>query len=417
MSSTSTVTNPQPAAVANLSDAAVQHLIDQVAGFNLYALPVSSQPPAGSSGAPITSFVLSEALHRFDIQIQPPTVRSGVQAINAVGERSGTLDLRWPMIPDDFSALPGREPPVTRLDFSRSQRFSMQEMTFRFGDGQDGFRCFGTGRTFPSAVGQQPRLIAAATGNVIEGFGRFRGHEGNITLCGDLDASGFRGHIALRIVDFDGSLRTSQPLPPMATASDPDPGVTYLMWGAQKGDGPDQENSASFDPSGQLRGLNIPTELKVLQLDFAAPARFLGRDFEIGEVIGREIGFGRGAIDTASPVGTPLSPFLFEGVAQYSFFDSSRRPIGAVTTNVLEGRRFDWHLQGAPQEPALRFGFFGPIVLGSGCFHGIRGMFYGVTGSVFYPPPGQHVITHFYFARVNDPEGKFRDAVSAGGWY
>jgi len=44
MSSTSTVTNPQPAAVASLSDAAVQHLIDQVAAFNLYALPVSSQP-------------------------------------------------------------------------------------------------------------------------------------------------------------------------------------------------------------------------------------------------------------------------------------------------------------------------------------------------------------------------------------
>jgi hypothetical protein len=74
-------------------------------------------------------------------------------------------------------------------------------------------------------------------------------------------------------------------------------------------------------------------------------------------------------------------------------------------------------LQGAPQAPALRFGFFGPIVQGFGCFHGVHGIFYGVTGSVFNPPPGQHVITHFYFARVSDPEGKLRAAASAGGWY
>ena len=419
MSTTSTSAAPSfsPGPIANLSDAAVQHLIDQVAGFNLYAMPDSSGAPGASSGSAISSFVLNESLHRFDIQIQPPAVQTGVKAVNVVGERSGSLSLRWSIIPDDFFALPGREPPAIPLDFSRSQRFSMQELTLRFGNGQDGFKSFGTGRTFPAIVGQQPRLVAAATANVTEGFGKFRGHDGNITLCGDLGLDGFRGHIAARIVDFDGSLRTNEPLPPITATSDPDPQTTYLMWGAQKGTGPDQENSVSLDPSGQVRGLNIPTELKVLQLDFAAANQFQGRDFQIGEVIGREIGFGRAAIATASPVGTALSPFMFEGVARYSFFDRNRRAIGAITTNVLEGRRFDMQLQGAPQEPALRFGFFGPIVQGFGCFHGAHGMFYGVTGSVFNPPPGQHVITHFYFARVSDPDGKFRAAASAGGWY
>jgi hypothetical protein len=409
-------TLPSPSSgVANLSDGAVQRLVDQVAGFNLYAIPDSSGQQ--SNGRTITGFTLNEALHRFQIELQPPSVKAGVQAKNVVGEQSGRLDLRWSVIPDDFVALPGREPPAIRLDFSRSQRFSMQEMTFRFGDGEDGFRSFGTGRTFPSMVGQQPRLTAAATGNVTEGFGKFRGREGNFTLCGDINESGFRGHIAVRIVDFDGNLRTHEELPAISAIPDPDPQTTCLMWGAQKGNGPDQENSVSLDPSGQVRGLNIPTELKLLQMDFAATKYFQGKDFQIGEVIGREIGFGRAAIANASPTGTALSPFLFEGVAKYSFFDGNERAIGAVTTNVLEGRRFDMKLQGAPQAPALRFGFFGPIVQGFGCFHGVHGIFYGVTGSVFNPPPGQHVITHFYFARVSDPEGKLRAAASAGGWY
>jgi hypothetical protein len=418
MSSSSASVASLPAtedAGTHLSDAVLQRLIDQVAGFNLYVLPDPSGQPSG--GRAITNFALSEALHRFEIELQPPSVKAGVQAKNIVGEQSGRLDLRWSFIPDSFAALPGREPPAIQLDFSRSQRFSMQEMTFRFGDGEDGFRSFGTGRTFPMMVGQQPRLAAAATGNVTEGFGKFRGHEGNFTLCGDLDANGFRGHIALRIVDFDYSLRDDHSLPPISAIPDPDPQTTYLMWGAQKGQGPGQENSVSFDPSGQVRGLNIATELKLLQMDFAASQRFHGTDFQIGKAIGTENGFGRGSVDGASPDGTARSPFLFEGVAQYSFFDGSGRKVGAVTTNVLEGRRFDMKLQGAPQEPALRFGFFGPMVIGYGCFHGAQGLFYGVTGSVFNPPPGQHVITHFYMARVNDPEGKFRAASGMGGWY
>jgi hypothetical protein len=67
-------------------------------------------------------------------------------------------------------------------------------------------------------------------------------------------------------------------------------------------------------------------------------------------------------------------------------------------------------LASAPGEPALRFGFFGPIVFGSGYFRGVQGILYGASGSVLRPPPGGHVVTHFYVARLNDPEGKFRAA-------
>lgn len=391
----------------------LQQLIDQVAGFNVYAIPdLTLRSDNGGNG--ITNFSLRETLHRFDVVLQPPSP-PGVKATNTLGEVVGQVDLRWFMIPDDFFALPGRLPPPVQLDPTVSQRFSMQEMTFSFGNGSDGFKSFGTGRTFPMMVGNQPRVVVGAIANITEGFGKLRGHEGNFTICGDLSPDGFRGNILVRIVDFAGDLRAPE-LPLLQPQPDPDPQTTFLMWGAQKGKGPDQENYFSFGPDGQPRGMNIPTQLKLLQLDFAAPGCFEGKTFSIGEIIGREIGYGRGSIPGASQVGTPLSPFLFDGVARYSFFDASGKTVGAINTNVVEGRRFDMTLPGDPNAPALRFGFFGPIIGGTGCFAGVQGMFYGSSGSVFYPPPGDHVVTHFYMARVNDPNGTFRTAAASGGW-
>ena len=418
MSSSSVATPPgvsaaQPSSGAAPTPEMIQRLIDQAAGFNLYVVPAVAGAGAPANG--VSSFALTQSVHRFDVTLQRPTSRT-VQAGNVFGEEVGRVDIRWVMIPDKFVARPDREPQAIRLDPSISQRFAMQETTFSFGDGRDGFRSFGTGRTFPMMVGNESRIVVGGIANVTEGFGRFAGHEGNFTICGDLTPGGFKGDVLVRIQDNNNTLRTSGDLPPIQPQSDPDPQTTYLLWAAQKGKGPDQENSASFGPDGQLRGLNIPTQLKLVKMDFATPqGNFQARSFQVGEVVGREIGFGRGSIPGASPSGTPLNPFLFEGVARYSFFDHSGRTVGAITTNVLEGRRFDMRLPAAPTAPGLRFGFFGPILYGQGCFEGVEGMFYGSTGSVFNPPPGDHIITHFYMARLNDPHGKFRAAAAGGG--
>jgi hypothetical protein len=262
-------------------------------------------------------------------------------------------------------------------------------------------------------VGGRLRLMVAGVANLTEGFGKFRGHEGNLTLCGELCPDrGFLGHVLVRVVDPDGGLRTSAELPPLETRPDLAPGLTFLMWAAQKDKSPEQENRFSVGPDGQVRGMNIPVGLKYLRLDFATggPDGFRCADLMTGEAIGLETGFGRGTIPDAPPTGTPLSPYQFEGVARYRFDDRQRRPVGALTTNVTEGRRFDLQLAGAPGVTAWRFGFFGPVVYGTGCFHGTRGLFYGASSSVFQPPPGDHVITHLYAACLADCEGKYRAA-------
>ena len=392
----------------------LQRLVDQVALFHLFAGPDSGASGAGihanSSSEGIVGFDTCETLHRFDIKLDLPSKQSGVRADNILGERIGQLELCWMMIPPDFMANPSVEPPPTIFNASRSQRFVMQKMIFKMGE-RDGFNSFGTGRTFPTMVNGVPRLIAAAVGNINEGFGKFQRHEGNFTLCGELTPErGFMGHIIVRVIDEDGSLRTKEDLPPLKPQPDLEPDVTYLAWAAQKVEGMNLENRPSFSADGQIRGLNIPVALKhaVVGLPAVDSRGFRCNELQVGEVIGLEIGFGRAAQPDPTVPGTALNPFRFEGVARYSFHDRERRDVGAITTNVLEGRRFDMKLAAAPEQPALRFGFFGPMVYGSGCFEGAEGFFYGATGSILQIVPPLHVITHLYVARLFDPTGRFR---------
>lgn len=389
----------------------LQPLIDRAAIFNVYtAPPGDADCSMRTNGGEITGFKSEQILHRFDIELDSITA-GGIKAKNALGETAGRLRLCWRMIPPDFFARPDSEPPTLPLDVSRSQRFVMQEMTFHFGNGADGFESYGTGRTFPMLVNGKPKLIVAAVGTVTNGFGKFQGHEGNFTLCGDLDARhGFVGHLLVRILDQDGALLADGEAFSPATGSAPDADSTYLMWTAQKGTGKDQENYPSFDQHGAVRGLNIPMNLKRGSLNFTTErgSGFRCKQLQVGKIIGREEGFGKGSVAGATPAGNTISPFLFEGVAVYSFHDEHKKTVGALKTNVLEGRRFDFSLRQAPGVTAWRFGFFGPVIEGFGCFRGVTGMFYGASASVFNPPPGDHVITHVYMARLFDPKGRFR---------
>jgi hypothetical protein len=398
-----------------VSPRTIQQAVDQAIGFNLYAVPERVSFSAGGDQT-IREIVAVERLHRFQVSIEQPT--SGVQASNIFGEQVGRLDIRLVIIGDDFLARPDRRPVPIPLNPNVSQRFVIQQMTIGFGEGVDEFRSFGTGRTFPMTVGGQPRLVVAAVTNVTEASGKFEDCEGNLTLCGDLTPRGFSGNILTRFQDRSGKLGGDEHLPPIHRHSDPDPQTTYLLWAGQKGEEPPGlENHFSLSPDGQVRGMDITTQLRTLNLDFAHVGTFRGQNFKIGkELIGVEIGFGRGSVPTASPAGTPVSPYLFEGVARYAMMDINGNTLGTLLTNVIEGRRFDMPVLVAPNGSGWRFGFFGPIIYGTGCFEGVSGMFYGASGSVFYSLPDGQIVTHFYMARIDDPQGKFRSLVSARGW-
>jgi hypothetical protein len=389
----------------------IQKLVDQAANFNLYVIPDGQTSGGGRS----TGIRASHLLRRFDIDTRPPD-SSGIRAVNTIGENLGRLDVHWRFMPESFSALPGKQPPPTRLDPSKSQRFTMLNTEVHIGDGT-GFRSFGAGRTFPFFTGGAPKLVACAIGNVTEGFGQFRGNEGNFTMCGEISAErGFDGHIMIRLLDSQNKLRTAGSLPPIQRTTDPVPGVTYLTYIGQKGKSADQENSFSLDPAGQVRGLNIPVDIRrvVTGCTLNDGSGFRALDLAPGEVIAREIGFGKGSIPNAPPTGTALNPFQFEGVSEYLFKESGGQVVGSLVVNVLEGRRFDVRLPAAPQEPALRFGFFGHIVVGKGIFAGVQGMLYGASGSVFHMPPDDHVISNWYVGRIFDPDGRYRAAAGRG---
>src|SRR5262245_28322011 len=171
---------PGPSATP-LSPEVVQYLVDQAAYFNMFSMPDPSlaNPTiyAPGQGNSVVGVRVHEVLHRFDIITMLPTAQAPLRARNIVGEPAGKFTHRWLMMPHDFVASPGQEPPPTPLDPSRSQRFTMLDSTCTFGNGEHGFRGFGTGQTMPTTVNGQPQLRATAVGTIIEGFGKFKDQE------------------------------------------------------------------------------------------------------------------------------------------------------------------------------------------------------------------------------------------------
>lgn len=397
--------------------AEIQDLVELAASFNLMAASEDAHWERAMSGPASqvgpTGLETTLSLSRFHIDM-PPASMGEVRAVNQVGEAVGSCRLRLAFIPHDHLALPSEEPPATPLDRSRSQRFSLQEAEFAIGD--DGFRVFGTGRTLPMLFAGSSRTVIAAVGTLIEGFGRFAGREGAIVLSGDLDEHGaLRAHVMVRIGDQESSLHRLEDLPAPQPAPEILPDSTYLSWLAQKRFDGQPANYFSMSPDGQPRGVNIPVNLHRLSIDMSTRVKggFASR-FEKGARLGLEIGYGRETRPRTPLTGTPLSPFPFEGVSKYAFYDSEGGTVAECTANFLEGRSFSVELEEAGGLPALRFGYYGVFVDGAGTMGGIRGLLYGLGRSVFDPVQlTKHVISNWYVARVADPEGRYR--LPAGG--
>src|SRR5688500_9460340 len=263
----------------------VQYLLDQAAYFNLYSINEGSESAAIRRDGNCIGFRVCERLHRFEVSMKQPAQGVGLRASNIIGEKLGRCDSRWLLCPDDFEAVPGREPPPTPLDFARHQRFVMLDTICEFGSTRDGFRGFGTGSTFPSS---SATLQAAAVGNLMEGRGRFSGLEGTYVYCGSLSENeGFRGSLMLRVMDPQGVFSTDGDLSSLESQQSVEPGVTYFILRGQKRDRR-ARTTYSFGPDGDVNGLNVTQQLRLIAVDTTTRGRAGLRSVRsVGPVIGK----------------------------------------------------------------------------------------------------------------------------------
>jgi len=278
-----------------------------------------------------------------------------------------------------------------------------------FGGGTDGFHGFGTGITYPMVVNGQSQLHAAAVGNILEGFGKLKGKEGTYTYCGCISVhQGFSGNLMCRVMDPGGGLRTEAILPALERLPNPEQAVTYIVFRGQKKD-KNQQTTYSFGSDGQVTGLNVVQQLRLFHLDATTRGRGgLRSTAAMGQVIGEmtaKIAFN--LFDPGAP-GTALSPIPFKSYNEYRFFDQYGESLGGFAADGAEGRTFNMKLTGAPGQATLRFGGVGPILNGTGRFSGIQGLM--TDNSVVGIAP--HALATLYVLRINDPDGKYREAIN-----
>ncbi len=385
-----------------LPPALLQDMVDEAAHFNLYSIPERSTGEAAirdANGA-TTGFQIRERLHRFRIETTAPSAERGMRASNTVGEPVARFTHRWMIVPPDYVAAPDHEPEETAFDPSASgpQRFVMLDSECRFEGGEDGFRGFGTGTILPGAA--HGRYLVTAIGTILEGFGRFRGHnEGTYLYCGSFSPEhGFTGNNFLRVMDRDGAFHTDRSLPELEAWPNPEPDVTYLLFRGQAV--PTDAVRPNVSPDGQPLGLIVMQGLRLLEVDCTAGGhRGTRSTWSAGQSIGEitaTVGF-----NPAAPGGGNLDPIPFTTSDQFVFFDSDRQQLATMQATSDEGRVFNTRVGGAQ---AIRFGGVGGIQGGSDSFSGISGLMTDNSVVVFEP----HVSASIYLLRVEDPDGRYR---------
>jgi hypothetical protein len=236
----------------------------------------------------------------------------------------------------------------------------------------------------------------------MEGRGRLEGVVGTYTYCGTLGAhEGFRGSLMLRVMDPQGVIQTTRALPAIAGERWPERGVTYLMFRGQARE--TDKVIPMTDSAGKPEGLNVAQQLRLFQTDTAPRGRGgLRSTSHIGQVIGEidaQIIF-----NPAAPGGDAANPIPYTAFDEYKFTDRRGRSVGSLFIDEGEGRTFNLQVAGAPGQPAIRFGGFGPVLGGTGMLEGTEGLMTDNSVVSFTP----HVSASVYVIRVNDPEGRYR---------
>ena len=323
-----------------------------------------------------------------------------------------SLEHWWRFMPDRFAARPGVAVPEIPFDPGRSQRFAMTGGFCSFSSASapvsapaHGFHGFGAGMTYPVPGGDRDVLLAGAVGTLTSGFGRFRGLDGTYTCIGTLSReAGFRGSIMLRVCDPMGRLAGGEHPGPMRRGYALEPGVTYIVFRGQKKSAA-EKTGFLFGPGGDIAGLRVHQELRLISIDSACNAEGRPRSsWNVGPVIGEMDARIKFNLTNPGAPGTNDAPIPFQSANSFRFFDGRGGAIGTLDSDGGEGRTFRLQLPESPRQNALRFGAFLPLTRGSGCFEGVRGIM--TDNSVVGIAP--HAISTLYVLRLDDPHGRFR---------
>jgi hypothetical protein len=381
-----------------LSAEAMQYEVDRAAHFNMFAMPderSAIQAIAGGKGSgPVIGYEIHEALHRFEIETFPPDCMHPIRARNTIGECAGVFRHRWMFMPADYHAAPDRDPPETVFTHGGYQRFAMLDSICTFGDGADGFRGFGSGNMRPSTGSRASRQLVTAIGTIVEGFGRFQGHEeGTYVYCGAFDPErGFTGSVLLRVMDRDGILQTDRALPEIDPRANPEPDVVYMLFRGQA--------VPSDAVSSETKGLSVDQGIRLLHLDCSIGSR---RGVESTSSVGPRVGkvTAHVTFDPAAPGGGILDPIPFTSSDEFVFRDLRGEPAGSLRATSTEGRVFHTSIGG---RQGLRFGGTGDLLSGTGSFQNAVGLMTDNSIVLFDP----HVSASVYVLRLEDPEGRFQ---------
>lgn len=343
------------------------------------------------------------------MHMSTPSQERGVRAVNRLGEHLGQAHLNWRMIADDFTALPGVTPPPMVIDPSKSQRFTMAQCELRFADGRDGIRCFGTGRTFPSAQTGGYELLAGASASILEGWGVFEHAQGTCIFVGRLDPeTGFVGSIVVRVADPDDRLIV-EVIPPIERRSDEELEATYFLFRGQQ-----QEAASAPPPAGPPAappapgaggGFSLNQAIRIIYTDCGLPgARGMRSSRQVGETIGSQVATVHFDPTQLGKLAQPLGSIPFREENAFTFTDDRGGKIAGIQTVASDGAIFNLQLTSAPMQRAVRIVGFGPASGGTGTLNGVGGLFNSVAFNALPPVPSS-----LYMVRIVDPEGRYRE--------
>lgn len=323
--------------------AATEALVNAGAYFSLFSLPNPASPnqpvpliPALGDAPLWFGFKVSEDLHRFEVEEQPPTAVCGLR-IRQKRSQSGVAAVKMEMIPmpNYFRPGPNRMPAPTLLLPFLAQRFMPHDGSIHFKDAAaSGFSAVGAGHTYPASG--SPRLIAVL--DIAEGFGDLAGSIGTGIVSGGIDPPfTFAFSVLFRIVDPSGNLQAKVPPGPIRVASDPTPQTSTVMGTSfiQLLGEQDPQHPITVEPSadGKSARVTITDTLRLLDMNFNVDPPGLRSHTTVGKVVGRH----RTTLHLDLTKSEDVIPAYSEG-DEFTFFDDSGQTIGGFRADTSEAR-------------------------------------------------------------------------------